>query len=98
MSYFSLYYQLSIEFLADPDFDKSAARDDLSIIWLNWRKSDGRHLPIEQLSAQFNNWWQHHYRSCLPETGCERRYRAFIEALDSKLRFGSHLNNTEPIR
>lgn len=85
MSYFSLFQQLSVEFLTDPTFDKVRARDELSELWGEWRQTHGRHLPIEQMSEEFGQWWQLHYNECLNKDGMRRTYRSFIETLSAKL-------------
>lgn len=86
MSYFSLYQQLSIEFMTDPTFDKSTAQAELSDLWAAWRKGHGRHVAIDRLSAEFNQWWQSHYAESLRPTGTRGTYRQFIASMRDRLR------------
>lgn len=86
MSYFSLYQQLSIEFMTDPTFDKSAAKSELSELWAGWRKRHGRHVATDQLSAEFNRWWQSHYAESLRPAGTRGTYRQFIDCMRDRLR------------
>ncbi len=86
MSYFTLFQQLSVEFMTDPTFDKARAREELSALWGEWRQTHGRHLPIEQMSEQFGQWWQSHYKECMSKEGSIRpTYKGFLETLSAKL-------------
>lgn len=85
MSYISLYQQLSLEFMTDPDFDHSQARDDAFALCSSWRQTSGRHVPTENVSEEFGNWWRAHYSDCLKATGAARSYRTFLGYLQTKV-------------
>jgi hypothetical protein len=85
MSYLSLYQQLSIEFLSDPDFDHGRARVDAFDLCARWRQTHGRHISTENISDEFGRWWRKHYADVLRTIGASRSYRQFIESLSQKL-------------
>ena len=84
MSYLSLYQQLSIEFLSDPEFDHGRARDDAFALYALWRHTPGRHVATENVSEEFGRWWRRHYTEGLRAAGPKRSCRAFL----------NHLSNT----
>lgn len=85
MSYLSLYQQLSIEFLSDPDFDHARARDDAFALCARWRQTHGRHVTAENISAEFGHWWRKHYADGLRLMGSDRSYHRFMHGLSQKL-------------
>ncbi len=85
MSYLSLYQQLSIEFLSDPEFDHGRARDDAFALCAHWRHTHGRHVPTEKISEEFGHWWRRHYTEGLRAAGPTRSYRAFLTHLSNTL-------------
>ena len=85
MSYLSLYQQLSIEFLSDPEFDHGRARDDAFALCAHWRHTHGRHVPTEKISEEFGHWWRRHYTEGLRAAGPTRSYRAFLTHLSSTI-------------
>ncbi len=85
MSYLSLYQQLSIEFLSDPEFDHGRARDDVFALCAHWRHTHGRHVTAENVSEEFGRWWRKHYADGLRTMGVTRSYRRFMDELRQKL-------------
>jgi hypothetical protein len=85
MSYLSLYQQLSIEFLSDPEFDHGCARDDAFALCAHWRHTHGRHVTAENVSEEFGRWWRKHYADGLCTMGATRSYRRFMDELTQKL-------------
>lgn len=71
--------------MSDPDFDHSQARDDAFALCASWRQTSGRHVPMENVSEAFGNWWRAHYSDCLHAIGAARSYRAFLEDLQAKI-------------
>lgn len=93
MSYLSLYQQLSIEFLSDPEFHDPSARDETYALWARWRQTIGRHTEIDLASDEFGRWWRNHYEDSLRHAGRPRSYRRFIECLAGKIPdYGRRLN------